>query len=506
MARVFVPKYTDKQTGKKRKSPNCHVAFDDHNGTRRRVVGFPVSAGKGRSEALGTKLERLVSCRAVGEPLTPDLLNWVENMAPILRDKLAGWDVIEAPKCERFKPISYQMIGYMHVMRAKGNDPKHIRQTIRKIGEIVRHSGIRLLSDITAEDVEAYLTKRRIGRKTITPKTCNAYLTAMKGFCNWLVKAGRISRSPLAGVEPMPVVDEESRWPLTISEMRVLLEVTEEGPVQFKMNGSERALLYRLAVETGYRAGELRSLVRASFDLDSNNPTIRLLAGVSKGKRRSSIPLRPETVVLLREHLASKAPAASAFAMPDSTHTAEMIRADMIDARIPITDILGRKRDFHNLRHTCGTWLANAGVHPKTIQTIMRHSTFRLTMDTYAHADRDQTAVAIGQMPSLSESTISMATGTDNATANDCSQSACATLAQEGGQLQPNKTKPGQCQMDGGTHVTAGVQKKSPDSKGQWARLDSNQCRHKPADLQSAPFGRFGTRPVDGQVSYPIDD
>jgi len=459
------------------------------------VVGFPVSAGKGRSDALGTKLDRLASCRAVGEPLAPDLLNWVENMAPALRDKLAEWDVIDAPKRERFKPISYQMIGYMHAMRAKGNDPKHIRQTIRKIGEVVRHGGVRLLSDVTAEGMEAYLTKRRIGRKPITPKTCNAYLTAMKGFCNWLVKTGRISRSPLASVEPMPVVDEETRWPLTVSEMRVLLDSTTKGPARFKMNGSERALLYRLAVETGYRAGELRSLVRASFDLDSNNPTVRLLAGVSKGKRRSSIPLRPETVVLLCEHLASKAPAARAFSMPDSTHTAEMIRADMIDARIPITDTLGRKRDFHNLRHTCGTWLANAGVHPKTIQTIMRHSTFRLTMDTYAHADRDQATAAIGQMPCLSEPTFAKATGTDGTTADACLRPACATLAQERGQQQPNKTKPGQSQAESVRRVSVGVQKKSPSGEGQWARLDSNQRRHKPADLQSAPFGRFGTRP-----------
>ncbi len=28
-----------------------------------------------------------------------------------------------------------------------------------------------------------------------------------------------------------------------------------------------------------------------------------------------------------------------------------------------------------------------------------------------------------------------------------------------------------------------------------WAGLDSNQRRHKPADLQSAPFDRFGTDP-----------
>ncbi len=29
----------------------------------------------------------------------------------------------------------------------------------------------------------------------------------------------------------------------------------------------------------------------------------------------------------------------------------------------------------------------------------------------------------------------------------------------------------------------------------EWAGLDSNQRRRKPADLQSAPFGHFGTYP-----------
>jgi hypothetical protein len=31
--------------------------------------------------------------------------------------------------------------------------------------------------------------------------------------------------------------------------------------------------------------------------------------------------------------------------------------------------------------------------------------------------------------------------------------------------------------------------------KAMWAGLDSNQRRRKPADLQSAPFGHFGTYP-----------
>src|ERR1044071_2791566 len=36
-----------------------------------------------------------------------------------------------------------------------------------------------------------------------------------------------------------------------------------------------------------------------------------------------------------------------------------------------------------------------------------------------------------------------------------------------------------------------------------WARLDSNQRRHKPSDLQSDPFGHFGTRPEIQVTSAP---
>ena len=37
-----------------------------------------------------------------------------------------------------------------------------------------------------------------------------------------------------------------------------------------------------------------------------------------------------------------------------------------------------------------------------------------------------------------------------------------------------------------------------------WAGLDSNQRRRKPADLQSAPFGHFGTYPRAGKASVDI--
>jgi integrase len=45
----------------------------------------------------------------------------------------------------------------------------------------------------------------------------------------------------------------------------------------------------------------------------------------------------------------------------------------------------GHVLDFHALRHTCGAWLVLSGVNVKIVQSVMRHSTIKLTLDTYGH-------------------------------------------------------------------------------------------------------------------------
>ena len=77
----------------------------------------------------------------------------------------------------------------------------------------------------------------------------------------------------------------------------------------------------------------------------------------------------------------------------------------------------GELLDFHALRHTCGAWLAMTGAHPKTVQTVMRHSTITLAMDTYGHLFPGQEAGAVANMRQmLIDDTPEelRATGTDN--------------------------------------------------------------------------------------------
>ena len=172
-------------------------------------------------------------------------------------------------------------------------------------------------------------------------------------------------------------------------------------------------MVYRLAVETGLRAGEIRSLKVSNFDLD--RCTITVQAAYSKHRRQDEIPLRKDTVQLLRDHFRGKVPNAIAFDMPK--RTGDMLKADLADAGIAYCDESGRYADFHCLRHTTGSLLAASGVHPKVAQSIMRHSDINLTMSRYSHVFKGQEAEAIEKLPDLSRPSLkkqnAAATGTE---------------------------------------------------------------------------------------------
>ncbi len=85
---------------------------------------------------------------------------------------------------------------------------------------------------------------------------------------------------------------------------------------------------------------------------------------------------------------------------------------------IPYRDDARRVADFHCLRHSFISNLAAGGVHPKTGQTLARHSTISLTMNTYTHGYAGDEAAALAVLPDLSipAAGVLEANGTDHAT------------------------------------------------------------------------------------------
>ena len=65
------------------------------------------------------------------------------------------------------------------------------------------------------------------------------------------------------------------------------------------------------------------------------------------------------------------------------------------DARGLLIDDDPRRFGFHNLRHSLASFLIRIRTDPKTVQTLLRHSDVKLTLQFYTHAvSRDRMAAA----------------------------------------------------------------------------------------------------------------
>jgi len=331
---------------------------------------------------------------------------------------LAKAGVVDTYKEQRARPLKEHLEDFHRSLLDKGNTAKQAQQVISRARAVLEGCQFGMWSDIRADRVERCLADLRNGGKGLSVQTSNFYLQAAQGFCRWMVQNRRAGESPLAHLKRMNVkVDRRhDRTAFEVDELRRLLAAAQAGPERFGMTGQERALLYRLTVESGLRANELRTLRVSCFDFDACRVTVQ--AAYSKHREEDILPLRPETAAELRAFFVSRMPTAKAFGgryKQLTDRTSEMIQADLEDAGIPYVDDAGRFRDFHALRHTTGSWLAANGVHPKVAQAIMRHSDINLTMSRYTHTLKGQEAQAIRSLPDLSAATDEQqrATGTD---------------------------------------------------------------------------------------------
>lgn len=337
------------------------------------------------------------------------------------------------------RPFAEHARDFRATMEAARRDPKHVAATLGYLDQVRVAGRIESLSDLTADVVNIHAAD--LLAKGKSARTVQAVLTAVKSFTRWLARHGKLPSDPLASVhKPSPRTDRRRRRRMLLpNEWQWLQSTTDSGPERFGMTGHERMLLYAMAIQTGLRAGELRSLTRARLFLDQTPSFVTCNAGDTKNKQAARQYLQSDLAELLRDHAATKAPGTRLFAMPHVSNVARMFQSDLQDARrawlaaaqgpedrvqreqsdfLAIRNHDGEQADFHSLRHTCGAWLAQAGNHPKTVQAIMRHSSITLTMDAYGHLFPGQDADAVAKMPSLlpsSEPQTLRATGTDNA-------------------------------------------------------------------------------------------
>jgi integrase/recombinase XerD len=292
------------------------------------------------------------------------------------------------------KPIGDHAADYEKQLLAKGDDPKHCQHIRGAIVRLLESAAVASVADLAPDRIGLALGRMRAAKKSA--RTCNHALQAVKSFAAWLYQAGRIKVVPpgLRGVKPFNIAADR-RWvrrALTPDEMDRLVAAAQAGqPIKLSrrgrqyaarfMSGPERGCLYLLALGTGFRANELRSLAPEAFSLDGDSPTITLKAEHSKNGKGAVQPITRALADHLRPFVEGKPPGSPVLPVP--VRTAQMLRFDLAAAGIPERDAQGRVVDFHATRMSFITRLINSGANPKVAQMLARHSTITLTLGVY---------------------------------------------------------------------------------------------------------------------------
>jgi integrase len=422
--RILKQLYKDRKSGKWVETTNWYCEIKDHSGAARRFPGY---TDRDATESLGKQIKRLIECRGSNDPLSPDLSRWLSRIPAKLRQRFAAIGLIDPERAGGGKPLTGHISDFEQALTDKGNTGKHAKLVVARVKRIIDGCKFIVWGDISASRVQRFLSELRTDttdKRGISNQTFNFYLQAIKEFCNWAVQDRRASESPLRHLKGLNVRTDRrhDRRALTADEIRRLLETTAAQPLRYCMTGPGRAMLYRFATESGLRANELRTLKVSSLDL--NGCAVTVSAAYSKHRREDTLPIRPDTAAQLKEFTKGKLPTALVFDMPKLNRLVKMLKDDLEAAGISYVDDSGRYADFHSLRHTTGTLLAAAGVHPKTAQSIMRHSTIELTMTKYTHVLAGQESQAVESLPDLSQPSrqaqAAIATGTDDTCLPSC--------------------------------------------------------------------------------------
>ncbi len=358
-------------------------------------------------------------------------------MVPLATDKQASQamltDIIrhrergEAGLVNPFKPhldraVEEHMGEYLAALREEGRTPFYMHEKERILKLIFRTAGVKKLGDLNADRLDRYLTQMTKGTGKVrglpvAASTKMVHRTAANAFAVWLKRKGRLPNNPLENVVKPQGKPVRERRSLTPVEMQKLLAAARERPLReaqtntggrrpdgapktavrvwtadiraevqdrYRRLGRERALLYKTAVLTGLRQGELAALKVAYLNLDRKPfPALDLPGEFTKNGEDAKLLLVPALADELRQWVADtgKKPTDALFTVSEKAN--KIFRRDLRAAGIAYRDDLGRYADFHALRHSANTMLGMAGIPPKLRQLFMRHSDIRLTTATY---------------------------------------------------------------------------------------------------------------------------
>lgn len=284
----------------------------------------------------------------------------------------------------------------------RGNTAKHASSQRMMAARLL--AGCESPADIRPSVITAALAKLHDEPPKLNANSLNHYLRSIKSFVRWLHRDGRITRDPISTMHGYRTAADprRPRRAFSMEEVGRLCEAAERAPRVLGVTGHDRAMLYLLMLNTGFRLNEVRTLRVKNFDWDETYPTVTVYAGYSKRRREDCQPIRKEVAGKLKAWINQRKLTADDLVLPLPDKPNRLLTFDLKLADIPIKDAHGRYVDLHALRHTFVTECARH--FPASItQQLARHASITTTMQYYVHLEKKEVMAALSAARFLQE-------------------------------------------------------------------------------------------------------
>ena len=278
----------------------------------------------------------------------------------------------------------------------------HVKETTL-IGERYMFKHIQKhLGNIKVRDIEKRLIVDLRGRlvEELSTNYTNGIIKCLSSVLKTAVSDGIIERNPCDGIGALkrtePPARETIHRALTIEETKKFLESA-------KMRNSWYYELYRFLLCTGVRIGEAGALRKDDIDYRAGVIHVRRTLSNTEGGRmvidstktvssKRDIPITTEIKEILHEQeRRNREVFGSNIVMMGETFF-RTLRGDKVTASTIRNDIKATLKNVdmeyfavHAFRDTFATRAIESGMNPRTLQEILGHASFSMTMDLYAH-------------------------------------------------------------------------------------------------------------------------
>jgi integrase len=252
---------------------------------------------------------------------------------------------------------------------------------------IVPHVGACRLERLTPEHIDRMIAA--LQNRGLAPRTVQYACGVLSRALNRAVKKHRWVDENVVSRADVPAVPRNERAPLTPEQAQRFLDV---------LKGHRLEPLYRVAISLGMRKGEILNLRWSDVDFSAGE--LRIVSSKTEAGVRT-LPIPSRLLDVLQAHRKRQQSEFRVYAVKwvDDGY----IFTSEVGTRILEGNLhrhfkgtleragLPHSVRFHDLRHSCACFLFAQGVHPRTVMSILGHSSMRTTMEIYGHTlDKSQ--------------------------------------------------------------------------------------------------------------------